>query len=168
MTLAVTDDARFVVCVPMEEPAAIPDRHIVQARRKALKLSLEKLADRLSLLCGTEIKWQSVQQFENGKNKNPRFLWQLAKALTTTDEYLSGRTTDPKIQGSLTTLEVGSMKAPKGATDREGQPLSDPLAHRLIGRLEARIEALESRLAELDQEPSGTSRRHPRGGTRGR
>lgn len=168
MTLAVTEDTRFVVLASMEEPAAVPDREIVAARRKALELSYEKLAERLSLLCGVEIKWQSVQQFERGKNKNPRFLWQLAKALTTTDEYLSGRTSDPKVQGSLTKNLIESPKARKGPEDREGQSLTDPLAHRLIGKLESRIEALESRLAEFETEPSGAAKGHPRKGTRGR
>jgi hypothetical protein len=150
----------------MEEPAAVPDRLIVSARRKDLKISYEKLAEHLSGLCGVKIKWQSVQQFESGKNKNPRFLWQLAKALNTTDEYLSGRTSDPKVNASVTTNVIDSPKARRGPTDWEGQRMLGQ-AIKDIGALEERLRLLEGRLADLERAPSAGAK-GPHKGTRGR
>jgi transcriptional regulator with XRE-family HTH domain len=151
----------------MEEPAAVPDRLIVSARRKDLKISYEKLAEHLSGLCGVKIKWQSVQQFESGKNKNPRFLWQLAKALDTTDEYLSGRTTDPKANDQLTKNLIDSPKAKRGPAEWEGNMLLGK-ALEDIGMLGERLRVMEARLAELERAAPGATAKGPHRGTRGR
>lgn len=167
MTLAMTSPTISVGWPPMNDrpPRPIPER--VRERRVSLQLSHQKLADRLSLLIDEDVKWQSVQQFERGKNQNPRFLWQFARALTTSDEYLAGLTDDPVPNPTFTTVRPNDVSARVGRkhSGTEGH-VRDEL-FRLIGRLEARIDALEARLT--DREPEGpATTKGPRRGTRGR
>ncbi len=143
----------------------LPSRQIARKRREDLGISYERLAERLSMLCGFEVKWQSIQQFEQGKSQHPRFIRELAKALTTTDEFLSGRTSDPKLHDSAAMSRYTSDRPKRGLAGQEGNLQSDLWQlNRLIGRLEQRLEALEKKVTDLE---SGTVT-HPQRGTKTR
>lgn len=150
----------------MNQIIPLPRPEIVRARRKQLDLSYERLAERLSVLCNVDIKWQSIQQFEQGKSVRPRFYRELAAALTTSPEYLAGLTEDPNPNNPFTVPVQDSPRATHRPTGHEERTVIHEL-YRLFGRLEARIEALEARLDRGPDEPEATTK-NPRRGTRGR
>lgn len=115
----------------------------LRERRKAAGLNPRQLAERLSELMGKKISQQSVDQAERKEDSYPAFSAYLPAALGTSLKYLTGRTSDPKVNDFDPEVSENDIVGPKKLT-REGQMSLGDLYFKM-GMMEQRLKALETK-----------------------
>lgn len=139
----------------------------IRERRIELGMNQTDLARTLTKIAEKTVSQQSVAQAELKEVSAPSFALYLPTALQTTTDYLSGRAPAPKTDDFDPKPSQNPMRGSNREPSREGVMGLEDVYFRL-GHMEARLRALEERLASRRGQPAKKTGKNagPQGGRR--
>jgi transcriptional regulator with XRE-family HTH domain len=123
-TLSATENLKIGSFIDMVDTSPIGIGRRIRDRRKKLKLSQPKLAEIL------DCPQQTIDGWEHGKARRPRYLLELSKALCTTQEWLLREEGPEEV--------IGASKAELSSAVDELDPRLVPAVMEFLRKLKSR------------------------------